>query len=645
MAQHQAIYRKWRPTVFEDIVGQRHITQTLKNQIIKNKISHAYLFCGTRGTGKTTCAKVLSRAVNCLNPKDGSPCNECAVCKGILDGSIMDVKEIDAASNNGVDNIREIRDDVRYVSANTRYTVYIIDEVHMLSQGAFNALLKTLEEPPENVIFILATTEAHKLPQTILSRCQRFDFKRIRPEDIILRMKEIALGDNLQISEDGYAMLARLADGSMRDGLSVLERVLSATDGEITAETIENVLGISDDEQIFSITDAVISNDINKILSIIDSVLSDGKDLKVFTDSVIAHFRDLLIISVSQSADGLLDYSADTLVKLKAQSERITFEKISNAIRVLSDAQSDAKWVKSPRVIFELAFIKLARPEIDSAPEALLDRLTTVEHYISEGGGSQSGSVPPDLERRLTELESKIENGATVSEKPPEKKTVKKPSAPPIRLYNPIPERELTAANPIVKHAKNWNNITRIILNSAPYLDPVLRKRNLTVDADGIILIFKKSEKFVYDIAASKRDEIIDKFRFATRSDYIVKIAYEDDLSGVPLINVWTLPEGDIDAKIGDTATKTGDASNTGNASNTGGAGGSDEGAVPGNGIGTASSDPLDELTRKFPSIVENADEGVFLTYNSADDNFSQSTLDDDGSEEFLEGDELPSDE
>ena len=180
---HQAIYRKWRPMVFEDIVGQGHITQTLKNQILNDKIGHAYLFCGTRGTGKTTCAKVLSRAVNCLNPHDGSPCNECEVCKGILDGSILDVKEIDAASNNGVDNIREIRDDVRYVSTNAKYTVYIIDEVHMLSTGAFNALLKTLEEPPEHVIFILATTEAHKVPQTILSRCQRFDFKRIKPSN------------------------------------------------------------------------------------------------------------------------------------------------------------------------------------------------------------------------------------------------------------------------------------------------------------------------------------------------------------------------------------------------------------------------------------------------------------------------------
>ena len=220
---HQAIYRKWRPTVFEDIIGQSHITNTLKNQITSGRISHAYLFCGTRGTGKTTCAKVLSRAVNCLNNQDGSPCNECAVCKGILDGSILDVTEIDAASNNGVDNIREIRNDVKYVASTAKYTVYIIDEVHMLSGGAFNALLKTLEEPPEHVIFILATTEPHKVPQTILSRCQRFDFKRIRPGDITIRMKQIAHSDGFEVSDDAFALLSRLADGSMRDGLSLME--------------------------------------------------------------------------------------------------------------------------------------------------------------------------------------------------------------------------------------------------------------------------------------------------------------------------------------------------------------------------------------------------------------------------------------
>ncbi|MGN0107927.1 MAG: DNA polymerase III subunit gamma/tau, partial [Hominilimicola sp.] len=338
---HQAIYRKWRPMVFEDIVGQGHITQTLKNQILNDKIGHAYLFCGTRGTGKTTCAKVFSRAVNCLNPQNGSPCNECDVCKGIIDGSILDVKEIDAASNNGVDNIREIRDDVRYVSTNAKYTVYIIDEVHMLSSGAFNALLKTLEEPPEHVIFILATTEAHKVPQTILSRCQRFDFKRIKPSDIILRMKEIAHGDGLNISDDAYELLARLADGSMRDGLSILERVVSACGNSITAENITSTLGISTTESVFRITEAIENGDVNKIISVIDAIMSDGKDLRVFIDSLIKNFRDMLLCKIADNSDAMLDYNAEDMIKLKALAEKMSFEKISHAASVLSDAQAD----------------------------------------------------------------------------------------------------------------------------------------------------------------------------------------------------------------------------------------------------------------------------------------------------------------
>ncbi|MBQ3463781.1 MAG: DNA polymerase III subunit gamma/tau, partial [Clostridia bacterium] len=382
---HQAIYRRWRPMVFEDIIGQGHITKTLKNQIIGGKVGHAYLFCGTRGTGKTTCAKVLSCAVNCLNPKDGSPCNECEICKGLIDGSIMDVKELDAASNNGVDTIREIRDDVQYVSAITKYTVYIIDEVHMLSTGAFNALLKTLEEPPEHVIFILATTEVHKVPETIRSRCQRFDFRRIKPSDIIVRMKEIAHGDGLNITEDAYKMLGRLADGSMRDGLSILERVVSAEGNEVTAESITNVLGISTADSTFKITDAVLKGDAAGIVSVIDDVLSEGKDLKVFMDSLIKCFRDMMLCKVTDKTEAVLDLDPTDMIKLKSLAEKMTFEKLSHAVSVLSDAAAEAKWVKSPRIIYELALIKISRPEFDNSPEALMDRLTSLENKVSAG--------------------------------------------------------------------------------------------------------------------------------------------------------------------------------------------------------------------------------------------------------------------
>ncbi|MGN0149698.1 MAG: DNA polymerase III subunit gamma/tau [Clostridia bacterium] len=610
--EHQAIYRKWRPTIFEDIVGQTHITKTLKNQILNNKIGHAYLFCGTRGTGKTTCAKVFSRAVNCLNPHDGSPCNECEICRGILDGSIMDVKEIDAASNNKVEDAREIIDDIRYVASTARYTVYIIDEVHMLSNSAFNALLKTLEEPPEHVIFILATTEAHKVPQTILSRCQRFDFKRIKPSDIILRMKEIAHGDGLSITDEAYAMLAKLADGSMRDGLSILERIVSSCGNTITADDITATLGIADIDSIFNVVDAIIENNVDKILAIINSVLSDGKDLKVFIDNVIKHFRDLLVAKVSNQPDLLLDYSAEEMVKIKAQSEKLTFEKISNAASLLSEAQADAKWVKSPRVIYEMALIKLARPEFDSSPQALMDRLSMMEQNF------KGGNIDNSLTERVNAIEEKLKNGVTLQPEPtPEKKNeVKKPVS--IKLYNPIPENELTADNPIVQTAKNWTNISRAMGNSAGYLKAALLNRQITIDADGIIMLFNRDEKGSKDIAKVYLTKLQQCFKKASGTDYRIKLAYRDELDD-DLIDFWSLKSAD-----------TNESKKQENA-------GDDVSVSPKH----QEEDPLDTLMLNFPEIVEDSDESEFVGYNSLDDNFEQSSLVDDDHEEFLDANEL----
>lgn len=605
--EHQAIYRKWRPMVFEDIVGQPHITKTLKNQILTDKVSHAYLFCGTRGTGKTTCAKVFSRAVNCLNQQDGSPCNECEICKGIIDGSIMDVKEIDAASNNKVEDAREIIDDIRYVASTAKYTVYIIDEVHMLTNSAFNALLKTLEEPPEHVIFILATTEAHKVPQTILSRCQRFDFKRIKPSDIILRMKEIAHGDGFDITDDAYELLSKLADGSMRDGLSILERVVSACGNKITAGDITATLGISASTSVFNMVDAVILNNVDEILSIIQNVLSDGKDLKVFIDSLIKHFRDLLVVKVSQKPEAILDYSADELVKLKAQAEKLTFEKISNAASLLSAAQSDAKWVKSPRVIYEMALIKLARPEFDSTPEALLDRLSMAAQNIPAGGSD------PQLSKRVEALEEKLKNGVAVKQDAPasQKKAEEKKEIP-IKLYNPIPKEELNADNPIVAIAKNWTNISRSIGSSAPYLKAALLNRTITIDADGILLLFEREEKGAYDIAKLYLSKLVQCFKKVSGSDYRIKLAYRDELD--ELLDYWSLKPSDMDK-----GEPVNDEENTEHVKIT---------------------DPLDSVMLNFSEIVEDADESEFVGYNSLDDNFEQSSLDDDR-EEFLEENEL----
>lgn len=606
---HQAIYRKWRPMVFDDIVGQGHITQTLKNQIINDKIGHAYLFCGTRGTGKTTCAKVFSRAVNCINPQDGNPCNECEICKGIIDESILDVKEIDAASNNGVDNIREIREDVRYVSTNAKYTVYIIDEVHMLSSGAFNALLKTLEEPPKHVIFILATTEAHKVPQTILSRCQRFDFKRIQPSDIILRMKEIAHGDSLNITDDAFKLLASLADGSMRDGLSILERVVSACGNEITAENITSTLGISASESIFKIISAIADGNVNNIIEVIDTLMSDGKDLKVFIDSLIKTFRDMLICKISDSPDDVLDYTAEDMVKLKSLADKMSFEKLSHSAAALSDTQADTRWVKAPRIIYELALIKLARPEFDSSPAALTDRLASLENKVANGAVTDTSS----LNDRIAKLEEKVKNGVTVvsdtkemplEQKEPQKKT-------PARLYSPIPLSELTADNPIVKTAKNWDNISRTMSNSAGYLRPCLLNRQITIDADGIIMLFKDAEKGAHDIAVMYKDKLNQVFKRSSGTDLIIKLAYEDEIQEEP-VDFWNLPQGNAD-----------------------------EAETP-----SVSEDPLDRLVQNFSEIIEDADESEFVDYDSAEDSFSQSSFEDeDEQEEFLEKNELSEDD
>lgn len=601
---HQAIYRKWRPMIFEDIVGQTHITKTLKNQIVSGKIGHAYLFCGTRGTGKTTCAKVLARAVNCLDNHNGSPCNECEICKGILNGSILDVNEIDAASNRKIDDVREIISDVKYVASSAKYTIYIIDEVHMLTTEAFNALLKTLEEPPEHVIFILATTEPQKVPQTILSRCQRFDFRRIRVDDIVTRIREIAYGDGLTLTDGAYKMIARLGDGSMRDALSVLERVVSACGNSISEDDIIDALGISTQENVFDIIDAVIRNSPDDILNSIDEVLSAGRDLNTFADSVIKYVRDLLICKVSSNPESILDYSSEDMVKLKAQCEKLTFEKINHAVSVLSAARADAKWIKTPRVIYELAFIKIAQPELSSTPEALMDKLRSMQNETSV-----SPAADPNITARLDAIEKKLKNGLPTQAAQPE--TSKPKAAPEVsaRLFNPIPDNELNGANPIIVLAKKWDKFAASICSQAQYLKGFLTNRPITVDADGLILLFKREEEFSKSLAVKYKDTLTKLFRKLSGSDYIIKAAFEDELEG-HLIDFWSLP-------------------------------------VPANTVAhedisvPQSVDPLDALTANFGDIVEMSDDSEFLVHNAEDDNFSQSSFEEDDREEFFEDGEL----
>lgn len=583
---YRAIYRKWRPLVFEDIVGQGHVTKTLKNQILNNRVSHAYLFCGTRGTGKTTAAKIFSRAVNCLNNKDGSPCNECAVCKGILDGSIMDVSEIDAASNNRVENVREILEDVNYVAAQTTYRVYIIDEVHMLSAGAFNALLKTLEEPPAHVIFILATTEAHKVPETILSRCQRFDFKRIRPSDIILRMKEIAVGDKLEISDDALALIAQLAEGSMRDGLSILERCVSACGTSLSRDDVVSVLGISGNELNYSIIDSISQNDSVGVLNAVGRLMEDGKDLNVFIDFLITYVRNLLVCKVTDNPEKILDASDEDIVKIKAQAKKLSFEKINNAITVLSKAKADAKWEKSPRVIYELALVKLTRPELDDSNEAMMDRLSAMEEKIKNGVA-------------VTVTEAKPEE----QKEEPKKKEVSK------RLYVPLDVSKLTSSTPVVAAARKWDKAAAAIMKQCPFVAASVVNRKITIDGEGIILLYDKKEVMLKKIMTTYLKQAERVFQKNTGTQLVLKAAFAEDI-GDNLVDFWSVPEGEPSEE-------------------------QSEGPIFEN-----SDDPLVQLGNKFPEIVEYTDESEFVEYSNEENDFSQESIDDDN-EEFLDDKEV----
>ena len=376
---YQALYRKWRPLSFDDVVGQGHIVTTLKNEIMAGKAAHAYLFCGTRGTGKTSCAKIFARAVNCLKPQNGNPCNECEICRGALEGSVIDITEIDAASNNGVDNIRAIREEVSYSAAQTKYKIYIIDEVHMLSSGAFNALLKTLEEPPAHVIFILATTEVHKLPATITSRCQRFDFKRIAARDMLVRLREIVNAENIDADIEALELIARLSDGAMRDALSILDQCVGACDGKITLSKARDILSVASDEALGDMVDAIANKDAVKILSSIAEVSQSGKDINNFIDMLIGRFRDILVCKVSNTACGLFEYCQDTIDEIKRAASAFGAAELSYIIETLCAASADAKWEKNVRTLYELALMRLCDDRLSQSSAAILSRLEALE--------------------------------------------------------------------------------------------------------------------------------------------------------------------------------------------------------------------------------------------------------------------------
>nr|WP_314276315.1 DNA polymerase III subunit gamma/tau [uncultured Peptostreptococcus sp.] len=394
---HKALYREYRPLVFDDIIGQEHIVKTLKNQIKDNSMSHAYLFCGTRGTGKTTTAKILSRAVNCQVDSKDHPCNECPTCVSILDSSNLDVIEIDAASNNSVDDIRELRDTVKYTPANSKYKVYIIDEVHMLSQGAFNALLKTLEEPPSYVIFILATTEPNKIPATILSRCQRFDFKRVSVEELMDRMRLICQKEDISIDEDALRIIARNGQGSVRDSLSILDKCLSFGGSTLTGNQVIDLLGGTDPDQLFKIAKSIIESDVCKSMEMIDDYFMWGKDLRLLVEDITDFFRTLMMIKIFGQAGSLVDLSKDQVDSCRDLADKVETEEIIRILTILSELIDKLRLSSNQRMTLEIYIMKLSSPAMDQSDKALAKRLEKLEKLVEDGMISINATISPDM--------------------------------------------------------------------------------------------------------------------------------------------------------------------------------------------------------------------------------------------------------
>ncbi len=437
---YTALYREWRPKNFSDVIGQEHITTTLINEIKMNRIGHAYLFSGTRGTGKTTCAKIMAKALNCLNLKDGEPCNECTMCKKIDAGMSLDVVEQDAATNNKVDDIRDLVDEVMYPPHEGKYKVYILDEVHMLSTGAVNAFLKTLEEPPEHVVFILATTDPQKLPVTVLSRCQRFDFKRIKYTDIAKRLRRIATSKGIYAEDKSLELIARISDGAMRDALSIMDQAISMGDGKLDYDDILNMLGLSGQESLFNLSEAILRKDVKESIVILDQVVEGGKDPYSFTKDLINHFRNILVAKIMPNPEEVVDLSKEDIETVKRQGDIASNEVITRIIRSLQKAEEQAKFSKQSRIYLELAIISLTKNELDISKEAMVGRLSVIEDYLRRNHKESNGeSKNQTKENPSTKAPVSLDNKPTaqqsrVLQSPPEKVEVNLASKEELRV-------------------------------------------------------------------------------------------------------------------------------------------------------------------------------------------------------------------
>lgn len=440
---YRVLYRKWRPAVFTDVSGQEHITSTLQNEVSSGRLNHAYLFTGSRGTGKTTCAKILAKAVNCLNPQNGNPCGECEICKGIDDGSILDIVEMDAASNRKIDDIRQIIDEVQFKPAKCKYRVYIVDEVHMLTTEAFNALLKTLEEPPEHVIFILATTEVHKLPQTIRSRCQRFDFHRIPPKAIADRVEYVVSQENAEITESAALMLASVADGALRDALSLLDSCL-AVSSHIDEEVVRNAAGLVSKTYLFELATAIINKNPTKSLETIDRLYSESKDMARLCDELVEHFRALMLIKTIKNPRDILIMSDDEFEQAVTQSDYLSLADIVFYMDVLSRAYQRMGRGTGDRTELEMALVKLSATELDGTVEALTARVTALEKAVKRGiTVNYAQPAQQSVQAEATQSAS-VPNTQTEVEEPfakPEPEHKKAPVAKPAPEVKPVAHR------------------------------------------------------------------------------------------------------------------------------------------------------------------------------------------------------------
>lgn len=483
---HQALYRKWRPQTFDDVYGQEHITSILKYETQNNRFSHAYLFCGSRGTGKTTCAKILSKAVNCEAPIDGNPCNCCSACKSIDAGIATDVLEMDAASNNGVDNIRDIRDEIVYTPSDLKYRVYIVDEVHMLSPSAFNALLKTLEEPPAHAIFVLATTELHKLPATIISRCQRYDFRRITTDTIIERLALIADSEGFEYTHEALRIIAKMAQGGMRDAISLLE-LCAGTHQKITVELVNDTLGVGGRDNAERVVRAISACDFDVVFATVEEVVSSSKDITVFWQDIISFYRDMLVVRTTAAAKSYLDLTDDEYEKLSKVAALFTKETLLYHCRILDETfYAMQKSGAAKRTVAEMALIRMCDNSLDDKTDAILSRISKLENAMVIGAFSaNTGSQSTNVEKN-TEIKRAVDT--------------KEQDAPVIKQEN---KSEINIQSTL-KSLRGWNEIVEQATAGDDSILGFLKTAKAFVDGNGSVYI-RFPNKFAMDMALAKK--------------------------------------------------------------------------------------------------------------------------------------------